>query len=83
MDNCNEHGQRLLRHDRRHQYRRGLIAFMLGRLRMTIDECINVYTTLSDGVGPRDSANCHPMALQDKGFVIPSQILNGRFMKNH
>jgi hypothetical protein len=28
----------------------GLVAFMLGRLRMTIDESINVYTTLSGGV---------------------------------
>ncbi|KAK0712684.1 P-loop containing nucleoside triphosphate hydrolase protein [Lasiosphaeria miniovina] len=28
----------------------GLIAIMLGRLRMTVDECINAYTTLSDRV---------------------------------
>src|SRR3954469_20501475 len=28
----------------------GLIAIMLGRLRMTIDECIDTYTTLSDRV---------------------------------
>ncbi|KAG7289880.1 hypothetical protein NEMBOFW57_006257 [Staphylotrichum longicolle] len=26
----------------------GLIAIMLGRLQMTIDECINAYTSLSD-----------------------------------
>lgn len=28
----------------------GLIAIMLGRLQMTIDECIDAYTTLSDRV---------------------------------
>jgi patatin-like phospholipase/acyl hydrolase len=28
----------------------GLIAIMLGRLRMTVDECISAYTSLSDRV---------------------------------
>jgi patatin-like phospholipase/acyl hydrolase len=28
----------------------GLIAVMLGRLRMTVDECIDAYTTLSNRV---------------------------------
>ncbi len=28
----------------------GLTAVMLGRLRLTVDECIDVYTTLSDKV---------------------------------
>jgi patatin-like phospholipase/acyl hydrolase len=33
----------------------GLIAIMLGRLRMTIDECIDAYTTLSDRVFEKKS----------------------------
>jgi hypothetical protein len=28
----------------------GLIAIMLGRLQMTVDECIDAYTSLSDKV---------------------------------
>ena len=33
----------------------GLIAIMLGRLRMTIDECIDAYTSLSDRVFEKKS----------------------------
>ena len=33
----------------------GLIAIMLGRLRMTVDECIDAYTTLSDRVFEKKS----------------------------
>ncbi|KAH7119390.1 acyl transferase/acyl hydrolase/lysophospholipase [Dactylonectria estremocensis] len=33
----------------------GLIAIMLGRLRMTIDECITAYTSLSDKVFEKKS----------------------------
>ncbi|KAK5653385.1 hypothetical protein OQA88_8870 [Cercophora sp. LCS_1] len=33
----------------------GLIAVMLGRLRMTVDECIDAYTTLSDKVFEKKS----------------------------
>lgn len=33
----------------------GLIAVMLGRLRITIDECINAYTLLSDRVFEKKS----------------------------
>ncbi|KAK3314428.1 hypothetical protein B0H66DRAFT_641819 [Apodospora peruviana] len=33
----------------------GLIATMLGRLRMTMDECIDAYTTLSDKVFEKES----------------------------
>ena len=33
----------------------GLIAIMLGRLRMTIDECIDAYTSLSDKVFEKKS----------------------------
>jgi patatin-like phospholipase/acyl hydrolase len=33
----------------------GLIAVMLGRLRMTVDECIAAYTTLSDKVFEKKS----------------------------
>jgi patatin-like phospholipase/acyl hydrolase len=33
----------------------GLIAIMLGRLRMTVDECINAYTALSDRVFEKKS----------------------------
>ncbi|KAH6985445.1 hypothetical protein EDB80DRAFT_732628, partial [Ilyonectria destructans] len=33
----------------------GLIAIMLGRLRMTVDECITAYTSLSDKVFEKKS----------------------------
>jgi patatin-like phospholipase/acyl hydrolase len=33
----------------------GLIAIMLGRLRMTVDECIDAYTALSDRVFEKKS----------------------------
>ena len=33
----------------------GLIAVMLGRLRMTVDDCINAYTSLSDEVFEKKS----------------------------
>ncbi len=33
----------------------GLIAIMLGRLRMTVDECIDAYTTLSNRVFEKKS----------------------------
>ncbi|KAK4032049.1 FabD/lysophospholipase-like protein [Parachaetomium inaequale] len=33
----------------------GLIAIMLGRLRMTVDECIDAYTSLSDKVFEKKS----------------------------
>jgi patatin-like phospholipase/acyl hydrolase len=33
----------------------GLIAIMLGRLRMTVDECIEAYTSLSDKVFEKKS----------------------------
>ena len=33
----------------------GLIAVMLGRLRMTVDECVTAYTTLSDRVFEKKS----------------------------
>ena len=33
----------------------GLIAIMLGRLRMTIDECIDIYAMLSDRVFEKKS----------------------------
>ena len=33
----------------------GLIAVMLGRLRMTVDDCINAYTSLSDKVFEKKS----------------------------
>jgi patatin-like phospholipase/acyl hydrolase len=46
----------------------GLIAVMLGRLRMTIDECIDAYTTLSDKVFEKKS---HRVNLKGK--------LHGRF----
>jgi predicted acylesterase/phospholipase RssA len=46
----------------------GLIAIMLGRLRMTIDECIDAYTTLSDRVFEKKS---HRVTIRGK--------LQGRF----
>jgi len=46
----------------------GLIAVMLGRLRMTVDECIDAYTTLSDRVFEKKS---HRVNLRGK--------LQGRF----
>lgn len=38
----------------------GLIAIMLGRLRMTIDECITAYTSLSDMLGPLSCSGSSP-----------------------
>jgi patatin-like phospholipase/acyl hydrolase len=46
----------------------GLIAIMLGRLRMTVDECIDAYTTLSDRVFEKKS---HRVTIKGK--------LQGRF----
>ena len=46
----------------------GLIAIMLGRLRMTVDECIDAYTTLSDSVFEKKS---HRVTIRGK--------LQGRF----
>ncbi|KAK4233664.1 acyl transferase/acyl hydrolase/lysophospholipase, partial [Achaetomium macrosporum] len=46
----------------------GLIAIMLGRLRMTVDECIDAYTTLSDRVFEKKS---HRVTIRGK--------LQGRF----
>jgi len=46
----------------------GLIAIMLGRLRMTVDECIDAYTTLSDRVFEKKS---HRITIKGK--------LQGRF----
>lgn len=46
----------------------GLIALMLGRLQMTVDECIDAYTTLSDRVFKKTS---HRVTINGK--------LQGRF----
>ena len=46
----------------------GLIAVMLGRLRMTVDECITAYTSLSDRVFEKKS---HRVDIKGK--------LHGRF----
>lgn len=46
----------------------GLIAIMLGRLRMTVDECITAYTSLSDKVFEKKS---HRVTIKGK--------LQGRF----
>ena len=46
----------------------GLIAIMLGRLQMTIDECIDAYTSLSDKVFEKKS---HRVGIKGK--------LQGRF----
>ncbi|KAL1835370.1 hypothetical protein VTJ49DRAFT_6917 [Mycothermus thermophilus] len=46
----------------------GLIAIMLGRLRMTVDECIDAYTTLSDRVFEKQT---HRVTIKGK--------LQGRF----
>ena len=37
----------------------GLIAIMLGRLRMTVDECIDAYTALSDRIFEKKSHRVH------------------------
>ncbi|KAJ6114828.1 hypothetical protein N7486_000606 [Penicillium sp. IBT 16267x] len=41
----------------------GLIAIMLGRLQMTVDECINAYTSLSDKVFEK---KCHRVTIKGK-----------------
>ena len=46
----------------------GLIAIMLGRLRMTVDECVDAYTKLSDRVFEKKS---HRITIKGK--------LQGRF----
>lgn len=48
----------------------GLIAIMLGRLRMTVDDCIDAYTSLSDKVFEKKS---HRVTVKGK--------LQGRFDK--
>lgn len=48
----------------------GLIAIMLGRLRMTVDDCIDAYTSLSDKVFEKKS---HQVTVKGK--------LQGRFDK--
>lgn len=41
----------------------GLIAIMLGRLQMTVDECIEAYTSLSDKVFEK---KCHRVNIKGK-----------------
>ena len=38
--------------------KRRLIAIMLGRLRMTVDECIDAYISLSDRIFPEAETPC-------------------------
>ncbi|KIY00391.1 uncharacterized protein Z520_04076 [Fonsecaea multimorphosa CBS 102226] len=49
----------------------GLIAFMLGRLEMTMDECIDAYLSLSDQIFQK---NAHRVTTQGK--------IQGRFDSN-
>ncbi|KAB5536133.1 acyl transferase/acyl hydrolase/lysophospholipase, partial [Coniochaeta sp. 2T2.1] len=57
----------------------GLIAIMLGRLRMTVDECIDAYTTLSDKVFEKKS---HRVNLKGKLQVRFDSAELDRVMKD-
>ncbi|KAK3312106.1 hypothetical protein B0H66DRAFT_570079 [Apodospora peruviana] len=52
----------------------GLIAIMLGRLQMTVDECIKAYTTISDEVFQKRNTGRSPSRARSKAVSTAMRL---------